>query len=140
MWTGWPWADRLGLVGWLGLWLGGSSLLPARRRAVLTAPADAGPCVWAAACPDSGLLASSSESIAEATAEARGPRRWEWWRSSLNSSPPPLPPQNCLPGAGLSPFGLGRIPQAWPPGCPWARKSQPIQERPGKGKPSPGQR
>ena len=50
MWTGWPRADRLGLVGWLGLWLGGSSLLPARRRAVLTAPADAGPCVWAAAC------------------------------------------------------------------------------------------
>lgn len=46
MWTGWPRADRLGLVRWLG----GSSLLPARRRAVLTAPADAGPCVWAAAC------------------------------------------------------------------------------------------
>ena len=39
-----------GLGSWLGLWLGGSSLLPARRRAVLTAPADAGPCVWAAAC------------------------------------------------------------------------------------------
>lgn len=50
MWTGWPRAALLGLVGWLGLWLGGSSLLPARRRAVLTAPADAGPCVWAAAC------------------------------------------------------------------------------------------
>lgn len=42
MWTGWPRADRLGLVGWLGLWLGGSSLLPARRRAVLTARTDAG--------------------------------------------------------------------------------------------------
>lgn len=50
MWPGWPGADRLELVGWLGLWLGGSSLLPARRRAVLTARADAGACVWAAAC------------------------------------------------------------------------------------------
>ena len=61
------------------------------------------------------LLAFSSESIPEATAEARGPRRWEWWRSSLHSSPPPLPPQNVCPRAGLSPSGLGSIPQAAPP-------------------------
>lgn len=88
------------------------------------------------------LLASSLESVPRATTEARGPGRGDRKWSSLNSLPSLLFPQNMCPGAGTwAPLSLwagedpGRPAPTW---CLWARKSQPVQERPAKGEPGTG--